>query len=97
MGGAEMKRALWKKIREYLLCTIAVLCLCAAGSDGVWFPWPNVIGTLILVMMAVIYHMKSQKRDILSNLAMMKGINSRLSSFASDCKKSQGTATTIRH
>ena len=59
-----MNRALWKLIRGYIYCILAILCLCAAGSDGDYFPWVNVVGTLILVIMAWVHLRHRQRGDV---------------------------------
>lgn len=40
-------------VMRFLICTVAVLSLCAAGSDGPWFPWPNVAGLFVLIIIAI--------------------------------------------
>lgn len=39
-----------KKAKEILVATLAMLALCAMGSDGDYFPWPNVAGMTILAI-----------------------------------------------
>ena len=44
---------LWKaavSMRNFFVCSLAVLSLAAAGSDGPWFPWPNIAGLFVLVI-----------------------------------------------
>lgn len=82
-----MNRALWKLIRGYIYCILAILCLCAAGSDGDYFPWVNIIGTLILVIMAMVHLRNKQRSDILSraeqrqSVKNMERLNIRLGSL----------------
>jgi len=99
-----MKKGIWKTIREFLFCLLAVLCLAAAGSDGDYFPWVNVIGTLILVIMAMVYLRNTQRSDILSRteqrsaLDNVRDINARIGRLtegrieANRILKSRGTA-----
>jgi len=42
---------LWTLTKDFAVCALAVLCLAAAGSDGPYFPWPNIAG---LAVMAII-------------------------------------------
>ena len=60
-----MNRALWKLIKDFLCCLLAVICLAAAGSDGDYFPWVNIGGTLVLVIMAMVHLRHRQRGDIL--------------------------------
>ncbi|MBN1548143.1 MAG: hypothetical protein JW902_15935, partial [Syntrophaceae bacterium] len=32
---------------RYLTCFLAVFALMAMGSDGPWFPWPNLAGACV--------------------------------------------------
>jgi len=44
----------WKRVREIIVCFIAIIALMAAGSDGDFFPVPNIVGLLILAALAFV-------------------------------------------
>lgn len=100
-----MKRALWKLIRGYIYCILAILCLCMAGSDGDYFPWVNIVGTLVLVIMAMVHLRRHAKRDIMtwaeqrSALNSVRDLNRRFERLtenrraANNILKSRGAAT----
>lgn len=50
---------LWTLTKDFAVCALAVLCLAAAGSDGPYFPWPNITG---LAVMAVIVSFIGKKQ-----------------------------------
>jgi len=49
----------WTLTKDFAVCALAVLCLAAAGSDGPYFPWPNIAG---LAVMAVIVSFIGKKQ-----------------------------------
>lgn len=50
---------IWALTKDFAVCALAVLCLAAAGSDGPYFPWPNIAG---LAVMAVIVSFIGKKQ-----------------------------------
>ena len=94
-----MNRALWKLIKDFLCCLLAVICLAAAGSDGDYFPWVNIVGTLVLVIMAMVHLRHRQRGDILTRaeqrqaLRDAKDLNARLGRL-NERMKHRGAATT---
>ncbi|MGA2332285.1 MAG: hypothetical protein ABSG75_11050 [Syntrophales bacterium] len=61
-----MRRGIWESIREFLICVTAMACLLFAGSDSPYFPWPNVIATLVFAIIVMAYLRNSARRDILT-------------------------------
>lgn len=44
-----MRRAyVKKKLKEITAATMAILGICAAGSEGPYFPWANLVGLLVV-------------------------------------------------
>ncbi len=43
-------RILSPQIKQFLACSLVVISLGAAGSEGPWFPYPNIIGTIVFAV-----------------------------------------------
>jgi hypothetical protein len=50
---SSAKSRIWTRLSNFLACTLAILCLAAVGSDGIYFPWPNIAGLAGLFLFAV--------------------------------------------
>ena len=38
---------------QTLVTLFVILCLCAAGSDGPWFPWINIIASSVFMFIGI--------------------------------------------
>ena len=54
--------AIWHTSGSFLVCILAILCLCAAGSDGDYFPWVNFGAAAVLVIIAIFHNRGARGR-----------------------------------
>jgi hypothetical protein len=79
-----MKKRIWKRIIEFLICLLAMTCLLFAGSDSPYFPWPNFAAAVVFAIIVMAYLRRHARRDILTwfeqrqALKEMKDLNTRL-------------------
>jgi hypothetical protein len=45
-------RWVWQKVKTFFVCSLALLSLGAVGSDGAYFPWPNLAGLIVFFFIA---------------------------------------------
>jgi hypothetical protein len=58
-----------KRIIEITVCFFAILGLMMAGSDGEWFPIPNIIGLCILGVIASCIAVVEERAEHLESMA----------------------------
>jgi hypothetical protein len=49
-----MKKAIWKKVKTFIVATMAIMGLVIAGSDGPYFPEANLAGLLLVCLIVAI-------------------------------------------
>ena len=70
-----MKKRIWKLVKEFLVCLLAMTCLLFAGSDSPYFPWPNVIATVVFAIIVMASLRNNARRDILTRAEQRQAIN----------------------
>jgi hypothetical protein len=61
-----MRKRILKAIGNFLVVSLAVLGLCAAGSDGPYFPWPNLAGLVIVGVICSIVSWREERTSAAS-------------------------------
>lgn len=69
-------REVIKKTAEFFFCFLALLGICAAGSDGPWFPWPNLAG-LALFLILILWLARQKVNRINTRLIEFPAHNDR--------------------
>lgn len=67
---------IWTLTKNFVIFALAMMCLAAAGSDGPYFPWPNIIGTVVFGIMAMIHLINRHKSDIMTRTEERIALNS---------------------
>jgi hypothetical protein len=80
-------RKIRKKLTGCFTVFIAIFALLIAGSDGPYFPWPNLAGIGVMTVIAFITAWEEEKLEWLEKDASEDNIGK------SDCRQSPATLT----
>ncbi len=59
----ERVRPTGRTALRFMTCTVTCVSLLVMGSDGPWFPWPNLAGACVLALIVCICNLMERKTE----------------------------------